>query len=55
MISPILPARCRYSSTFSEYSRQCFKKFNTLESLKLSLKRILKCQPWGGSGYDPIP
>lgn len=55
MISPILPARCRYSPTCSEYSRQCFKKFNTLESLKLSLKRILKCHPWGGSGYDPIP
>ena len=55
IISPILPARCRYSPTCSEYSRQCFEKFDTLKALTLSLKRILKCHPWGGSGHDPIP
>jgi|TARA_B100000780_G_scaffold4586_1_gene3698 putative membrane protein insertion efficiency factor len=54
-ISPIIPARCRYTPTCSEYSRQCFKKFNIFEAIKLSIKRILKCHPWGGSGFDPIP
>lgn len=54
-ISPLLPSTCRYSPTCSEYSKQSLAKFGLIKGFILSIKRIIKCNPWGGSGYDPVP
>ena len=54
-ISPFLPARCRYTPTCSQYSKESIKKHGPYKGFILTFKRIIKCHPWGGSGYDPIP
>ena len=54
-LSPILKANCRYLPTCSEYSIIAFKKYGLVKGFYYSLKRILKCHPFGGSGYDPVP
>ncbi len=46
---------CRYTPTCSEYMKIAIKKFGTFKGIKIGIKRILRCNPWGGSGYDPIP
>jgi uncharacterized protein len=55
LISPILPNACRYSPTCSEYAVEALKKHGPFKGLYLAIKRILSCNPWGGSGYDPVP
>ena len=54
-LSPILKANCRYLPSCSEYSIIAFKKYGLVKGFYYSLKRILKCHPFGGSGYDPVP
>ena len=54
-ISPLVGPSCRYYPTCSEYSIQAFTKYGFLKGGYLSTKRILRCNPWGGSGLDPIP
>ena len=54
MISPFLPNSCRYQPTCSEYSKQALLKYGLAKGLKLALKRISSCHPWGGSGHDPL-
>ena len=54
-ISPYIPSSCRYSPTCSAYSLQALKKYGVFKGLWLSIKRIVSCHPWGGSGYDPVP
>ena len=55
ILSPILPSTCRYSPTCSEYTKQSLIKFGLIKGGLISIKRIIKCNPWGGNGYDPIP
>ena len=55
LISPLLPSTCRFSPTCSEYSKQSLIKHGLIKGSILSIKRILKCHPWGGNGYDPVP
>ncbi|MDB4595084.1 MAG: membrane protein insertion efficiency factor YidD [Flavobacteriaceae bacterium] len=55
LISPLLPSTCRFSPTCSEYSKQSLIKYGLIKGSILSVKRILKCNPWGGNGYDPVP
>ncbi len=55
IISPLFPPTCRYTPTCSEYSIQSLKKYGLIKGVYLSIKRIVNCHPWGGSGYDPIP
>lgn len=55
LISPLIPARCRYTPTCSQYSKESIKKHGPFKGIVLTFKRIIKCHPWGGSGYDPIP
>ena len=55
LISPSLPSTCRFSPTCSEYSKQSLIKYGLIKGSILSVKRILKCNPWGGNGYDPVP
>ncbi|MGL4228122.1 MAG: membrane protein insertion efficiency factor YidD [Tannerellaceae bacterium] len=54
-ISPLLPPACRYTPTCSEYTIQAIKKYGPFKGGVLAIKRILRCNPWGGSGYDPVP
>lgn len=55
VISPLLPARCRYTPTCSEYAMQAIKKHGPWQGGKLTIKRILNCHPWSGEGHDPVP
>ena len=55
IISPLTPPSCRYSPTCSQYALGALKKYGIIKGVSLTFKRIIKCHPWGGSGYDPIP
>lgn len=55
LISPILPSTCRYSPTCSEYFKLCLQKYGLIKGSILGLKRIVKCNPWGGKGFDAVP
>lgn len=46
---------CRYQPTCSEYMKQSIIKYGTIKGLYLGIKRILRCNPFGSSGYDPVP
>ncbi|HHT03101.1 MAG TPA: membrane protein insertion efficiency factor YidD [Bacteroidales bacterium] len=54
-ISPHTPATCRFAPTCSQYSLEAIKKHGPFKGGWLALKRIFRCHPWGGSGYDPVP
>ena len=54
-LSPILKANCRYLPTCSEYSIIALKEYGLGKGFYYSLKRILKCHPFGGNGHDPVP
>lgn len=54
-ISPLFPATCRYTPTCSEYGVQAIKKHGPFKGGWLAAKRIASCNPFGGSGYDPVP
>lgn len=54
-ISPYLPDSCRYTPTCSQYAVEALQKYGLFKGGWLALKRILRCHPWGGSGYDPVP
>ena len=55
LISPILPSTCRYNPTCSHYSIEALQKHGLFKGGWLAIKRISSCNPWGGSGYDPVP
>lgn len=54
-ISPLFPPSCRFTPTCSEYARQALIKHGVVKGLWLALRRLLRCHPWGGHGYDPVP
>ena len=54
-ISPFTPPACRFTPTCSEYAKQALKKHGPIKGLALAIWRVLRCNPWGGSGYDPVP
>ena len=54
-ISPLLPGVCRYRPTCSQYMIEALRTHGPAKGLYLGIKRILRCHPWGGSGYDPVP
>ena len=55
LISPLLPATCRYDPTCSHYTIKALKIHGLLKGGWLAIKRIGSCHPWGGSGFDPVP
>ncbi|MBO5810003.1 MAG: membrane protein insertion efficiency factor YidD [Bacteroidales bacterium] len=54
-LSPFIGRNCRYSPTCSNYGIEAIKKYGAIKGGWLTIKRILSCNPWGGSGYDPVP
>ncbi len=54
-ISPLTPPSCRFTPTCSAYAVEAIKKHGPVKGLFLAIRRILRCHPWGGSGYDPVP
>ena len=55
IISPWLPMACRHYPTCSKYSEEAFKKYGLFKGFYLSAWRILRCNPWGTHGHDPVP
>jgi len=55
VISPLLGSNCRFMPTCSEYAMESLKAYGLIKGTFLTVKRIGKCHPWGGHGYDPIP
>lgn len=55
LISPVLGPRCRYLPSCSEYGLEAIRRHGPLRGTLLTLKRICRCHPWGGSGHDPVP
>ena len=54
-ISPLPPPSCRFTPTCSQYAIEALHKHGPFRGLALAVWRILRCNPWGGSGYDPVP
>ena len=54
-ISPLFPTACRITPTCSQYAIEAIDKHGPVKGLWLAIKRISRCHPWGGSGYDPVP
>jgi putative membrane protein insertion efficiency factor len=54
-ISPWLGANCRFDPTCSSYAIEALRTYGILKGSWLAAKRIGRCHPWGGSGYDPVP
>jgi putative membrane protein insertion efficiency factor len=54
-ISPYLPVACRFQPTCSQYMIEAIKIHGVCKGIYLGVRRILRCHPWGGSGYDPVP
>lgn len=54
-ISPLTPPVCRFTPTCSQYAVEAIRKHGPFKGFWLAVKRISRCHPWGGSGYDPVP
>lgn len=54
-ISPLIGPSCRYMPSCSEYAREALIEHGPLAGAWLAVRRLLRCHPWGGEGWDPVP
>lgn len=54
-VSPVLPGGCRFDPSCSSYALEAVDRFGAMRGGALAVRRILRCHPWGGSGFDPVP
>lgn len=54
-LSPLLPASCRFTPTCSEYAAMAVDRFGPWKGCLLAIRRLLRCHPLGGKGFDPVP
>jgi len=54
-ISPMLPPSCRFEPSCSSYALEALTRHGAVRGGWLALRRIVRCHPWGGCGYDPVP
>lgn len=54
-LSPLCPGVCRYQPTCSQYMIEAIEKHGIFKGVWLGCKRLMRCHPWSGSGYDPVP
>lgn len=55
VLSPLLPAACRYQPTCSEYAREAVERYGALRGTIMAARRLAKCHPFREGGYDPVP
>lgn len=54
-LSPILGGGCRFEPTCSSYAIEAIDRHGAMKGIRLAVKRLLRCHPYGGTGYDPVP
>ena len=54
-ISPLTPPSCRFTPTCSQYAIEALRRHGPMRGSWLTLRRLLRCHPWGGRGFDPVP
>ena len=55
LVRPLLPPSCRFYPSCSHYAAEAVTRHGPRQGAWLALRRLLRCHPWGGSGYDPVP
>jgi len=55
VVSPYLPSSCRYAPTCSHYSQEAVQRYGAVKGSWIGIKRLARCRPFGGKGFDPVP
>jgi len=55
VLGPVMGGQCRFTPSCSHYAIEAFTRHGARRGLRLTVRRLLRCQPWGGCGHDPVP